>query len=275
MRSRLLMSFLIVALISRSMPVFAAAPPSSQGPAPGMSAQGNTPAQNGEEAVEPKFFLLGAIASEVFSMFAKWAMSKLIDASSISIPANSWFGSLKLVDKSPGEGGTPPATVSGPPVSSKGIEDYRSNYQGVHFAIAVLDPEGKNLVMRPLNEGFKSGERFKLRVVSTFTGDMKIENINPKGERKLIYPPDDNLRVRLEAGREALIPAEPDSFFEFTRATGREQLIITLRDPRATEANMSHATVFRQDDKFGSNFVQEVPNNTYAVISESVDLRHF
>lgn len=229
--------------------------------------------------VAPKFFLLGmimsAVASEVFSIFGKWAVSKLMEGAAPSIPAATQFSPARIVLKSAGESGEPAPAVSGNPVAPKGMELAKSNYHGVHFAIAVLDAERKNLDMRPLSQGFKSGERFKLRVVATFTGDMKIENINPRSERKHIYPADENMRARLEAGKETLIPAGPDEYFEFAKTTGEEQLVITMRDPRATASTMSRSEVHRKDETHGSNFVQEVTDDTYPVISESVKLMHF
>lgn len=267
----LLVPFLIVSLIFQ--PVQAAGEKTA-GEAKGEEVK---PAPESPE-VAPKFFLVGIIlkaaASEVFSMFGKWAISKLAGGMSPSISSGSWFGAPKFVDKSASESGAPPPTVAGDPVAPKGMENAPSGYQGVHIAVAVLDAEGKNLNLRPLNQGFKSGERFKLRAIATFTGDMKIENINPKGERKHIYPADENLRIRLEAGKEMLIPAGQDEFFEFAQTTGDEQLVITMRDPRADATTMSRARVYRQDETYGSNFVQEVSGKTYAVISESVKLVH-
>lgn len=271
MKTRLLLvPFLIASLVFR--PVWAEE---------GTGKKAKEEAESASESQEaaPKFFLVGmilkAIASEVFSTFGKWAISKLASGMSLSIPVGSWFGPANLVNKSASESGTPPPTVAGDPVAPKGMQNAPLGYQGVHIAIAVLDAEGKNLNLRPLNQGFRSGERFKLRAVATFTGNMKIENINPKGERKHIYPADEDLRIRLEAGKETLIPAGQDEFFEFTRTTGDEQLVITMRDPRANAMTMSRTKVYRQDEPYGSNFVQQVSGDTYPVISESVKLVHY
>lgn len=274
MKGRWLLMLLVVSLVFQPLYAAGGGEEKTQG-ATGVEVK---PAPEDPE-VAPKFFLVGIIlkaaASEVFSMFGKWAINKLAGGMSLSIPSGSWFGAPKFVDKSASEPGTPPPAVSGDPVAPKGMENAPSGYQGVHIAVAVLDAQGKNLNLRPLNQGFKSGERFKLRAIATFTGDMKIENINPRGERKHIYPPDENLRIRLEAGKEMLIPAGPDEFFEFARSTGDEQLVVTMRDPRADATTMSRSRVYRQDETYGSNFVQEVSGKTYAVISESVKLVHY
>ena len=271
MKARLLLvPLLIVSLVSQSVRAEEGA---------GKKAKEEAKPASESPEVAPKFFLAGiilkAIASEVFSTFGKWAISKLTSGMSLSIPVGSWFGVAKFVNKSASESGTPPPTVAGDPVAPKGMQNAPLGYHGVHIAIAVLDAEGKNLNLRPLNQGFKSGERFKLRVVATFTGDMKIENINPRGERKHIYPADEDMRIRLEAGKEMLIPAGQDEFFEFTRTTGDEQLMITMRDPRANAMTMSRTKVYRQDEPYGSNFVQQVSGDTYPVISEPVKLVHY
>lgn len=239
------------------------------------------PASETTEASDaaPKFFLMGfilkAIASEIFSIFGKWAINKFAEGLAPHIPANSWLGPAKFVPVSGSDSGIPPSTISGEPIAAKGAENSTQAYHGLHIAIAVLDEEGKMLNLRPLNMGFKSGERFKLRVLSTFAGDLKIENINPKGVRKHIYPADEHLRIRLESGKEILIPAGPDEFFEFARTKGEEQLLITMRDPRADEKTMSHSKVYRQDEPYGSNFVQQVADKSFPAISESVKLIHY
>ena len=101
-----------------------------------------------------------------------------------------------------------------------------------------------------------------------------IENINAKGERRQIYPPEGGAVVVLQAGAATLLPLGAKEFFEFAHATGEEQLVISLRDPRAAGDAASRQKVFRKDEEFGTHFVQEVSKGAYPVISEAIRLEH-
>ncbi len=165
-----------------------------------------------------------------------------------------------------------PGSVAGNPSTALSVDGGRENYQGVHVALVV--PDGKEFAFRPINTGFKTGERFKLRVVSTFAGELALENINPKGERRHLYPPKAEHVVALRPGRETFLPLGKDEYFQFTKATGKEQLVLHLADPRAVGEAASRHPVFRQDVKYGSNFLQQVAPNTYPRISQAIELQH-
>jgi hypothetical protein len=131
-----------------------------------------------------------------------------------------------------------------------------------------------DLQARPINAGFRTGERFKLRIVSTFAGELTLENINPRGDRRQIYPAVANQVVTLVAGKETFVPLGADEYFEFTGDAGKEQLVVTLVDARATGDRASKSKVYRQDVKYGSNFVQEVAGGTFPHITQAIELQH-
>ena len=169
---------------------------------------------------------------------------------------------------------TPRDVVLGRPSKPLELQDKDANYQAVHVAIVVLDAQGKPAAVRSVKDGFRTGERFKLRVVSTFEGLVAIDNINPKGEQKRVYPDGNNV-VAIPLGREVLIPLAADEWFELNGSTGQEQLVVAVRDRRAFGEAASVNRVFRQDEKYGSNFVQEVsPNKTFPVITQSLTFEH-
>jgi hypothetical protein len=111
-------------------------------------------------------------------------------------------------------------------------------------------------------------------VLPTFDGLLVIDNINPRQERKQIYPAQAENVVKIKAGVEIMIPLGKDDYFEFTGATGDEQLVITVRDPRAFGSAAATATVTRKDENNGSNFMQEQTPNSFPVISQALRLRH-
>lgn len=263
--------------------------------APSASAQQTAPeapppaaAQDGE--VQPRFiwgilinFAISRLSSLVWEVFAGYLQTKLTSglAAGTGVLTQGIISNLvgssgaRLGMRSSGAVAARGAdVVVGTPSEPLSLAGGKENYQGAHVALILADPGGKTFSTRPVNEGFKTGERFKLRIVSTFGGELTIENINPRGERRQIYPAGTDQVVSLQPGKETVIPLGDDQFFEFARATGREQLVVNLADPRAIGPAASTNKVFRQDQAYGSNFVQEVSANTFPHISQAIELQH-
>ena len=248
-------------------------------------------AQDGAQApeVQPRFiwgilinYAISRLGSLAFDMFASYLTSKLTGGL-VSTPGVLTQGIVsnlignsgaRLIPRSSGAVAARGANiVVGTPDTPLTLNDGKENYQGAHVALMLANPD-KTYSVRPVSEGFKTGERFKLRIVSTFGGELTIENINPNGERRQIYPAGADQVVSLEPGKETVIPLGEDQYFEFARATAREQLVVNLADPRAIGPAASTNKVFRQDQKYGSNFVQEVTPSTFPHISQAIDLQH-
>ena len=269
-RSRILAGFLMIALV-----------------APGIAQQPAPQAQEGAaEEVKPKFIwglLLNIAFKFAMSAFSEWLGNKittdLADTSKLNkimlTSANAAIVSLS--DAAPfgsRSAGAQENTVVGEPTKPITVENGRENYQGVHVAIVGFNRAGAVTGVQPVTAGFKSGDRIKIKVLPTFDGLLVIENITPKGERKQIYPPAGSQVVALKAGAEIMVPLARDDYFEFAGATGDEQLVITIRDPRAFGGKESLVQVNRKDDKYGSSFVQELAPDTYPVISQTLKLQH-
>lgn len=154
------------------------------------------------------------------------------------------------------------------------VKDGDPNYQAAHIAILAVDNAGNVAGLRSVKDGFRTGERFKVRVVSTFDALVALGNINPSGKEKQIYPPAKDTVISVKAGTEVVLPLAADQYFQFTGEAGTDQLVVTLVDPRALEGKPSKARVHRQDVEFGSNFAQEVTPDTYPVISQPIALLH-
>lgn len=248
------------------------------------------PARNAEGApaddYEPKF-IWGLLLNIAFKMamtaFSEWLSNKLskdlesspvlrkilldsVEALVVPLASAAPFGAKSA--------GAPENAVAGEPNAPIRVDNGRENYQGVHVALVGFDRVGKVTGLKPLSAGFSTGERFKLKVLPTFDGLLVIENVNPRGERKQIFPPDPATVVSVKRGLEVFVPMREDAFFELTGATGNEQLVVTIRDPRAFGAAASNAVANRKDDQYGSAFVQETPPGTYPVISQALTLAH-
>ncbi len=235
---------------------------------------------------QPKFIwglVLNMAFKFVMSAFGEWLTRKLTtDITNPSlmnrIVANSVQAAIvPLTEASPfgaKSAGAPENAVAGEPNKPVTVENGRETFQGVHVAIVAFSRDGAATGIQPVTAGFRSGDRIKLKVLPTFDGIVVIENINPRGERQQIYPPQQTNVVRLTAGQEVFLPLAKDDYFEFGGVTGDEQLVITVRDPRAFGGQESKVEPNRKDDRYGSSFVQETPPGTFPVISQSLKLRH-
>jgi hypothetical protein len=267
--SRVLAGFLIVALVTPGM---------AQSPAP--------PVQNDtSEEMQPKFIwgiLIKFAMNYAISAFGSYLTGKLTERLTPQSVANmllrSKSASIVPLDSVGGLGaksaGASENTVAGEPTTPLKLENGRENYQAVHVALMNFDRNGTALGFQAVTAGFKTEERFKLRVLPTFDGLLVIDNINPRNERKQIYPAQAENVVKIKAGIEIMIPLGQDEYFEFAGATGDEQLVITVRDPRAFGNAAATTVVTRKDENNGSNFLQELAPDTYPVISQALKLKH-
>jgi len=202
---------------------------------------------------------------EVFDRFSQWTKARLTAKG-----AGTAFIARSLSDGPAGVKETMQLTATTTAIT----DDAGSDYQGAYIAIVGADNAGNVGDARPAKAGFKTGERFKLRAVSTFGAHVVIENINAKGERRQIYPPEGTQVVVVQAGADTLLPLGAKEFFEFAKTAGEEQLVISLRDPRAVGDAASRQKVFRKDEESGTHFVQEVAKGTFPTISEAIRFDH-
>ncbi len=165
-------------------------------------------------------------------------------------------------------------TVVGNPAAPMRSVDGKPNYQGIHIAIVAVNKDGKPLGFHSVNQGFRTGQRFRIRVVSTFDGLLAIDNINPRGVQRRVYPAKTSQVVSIKAGEEVLLPLDENQAFQFAGTTGREQLLIAMRHPQAFGEGASRNPVYRRDEQYGSNLVQEVTASTYPAIFQSIQLQH-
>jgi hypothetical protein len=224
-------------------------------------------------------YALTSLAEHAFSLFAKWLINKMTGGLDVGSLISKDAPMLQVSGATIGQAAPPPqaapaAVVVGEPGAPLKVEDGRENYQGMHVALAVLQPDGRMLGFRPVSEGFRTGERFKLRIVSTFDGELLLENINPRSERRQIYPAVAGQVVKLRQGKETFLPLGANDFFEFAGSAGQEQLVVSLRDPRAVGVAASARTVHRRDEGYGSNLIQETPPGTFPYLSQAIALSH-
>lgn len=255
---------------------------------PGMAQAPSPPVRNDSgEQMQPKFIwgiLLKFAVNYAVSAFGSYLFNKLtaqITPQSVTdmLLRSKSASIVPLASAEAGGVGATSAgavenTVAGTPTTPLKVENGRENFQAVRVALMNFDHDGKALGFAPVTAGFRTGERFKLRVLPTFDGLLVIDNVNPRNQRRQIYPAQAENVVKIKAGMEILIPLGADEYFEFTGATGDEQLVVTLRDPRAFGKAAATTIATRKDESNGSNFMQEVAPDTYPVISQALKLKH-
>lgn len=238
--------------------------------------------QTAEEAVQPKFIwgiLIKFAATKAFEMFFQWTVEKMFQGMTPSL-----FMSRSAAVNAPGAATLAPApkgiVLMTPGVTDKApdapllVDGGRENYQGAHLSLLVLQPDGQTFAVRPVSAGFMSGEKFRIRIGATFEGDLALDNIDPQGGRKRLYPPSAEQVVRIKSGTPVILPLDPDSFFQFDDVAGEEKLVISLRDPRARGEAAARTDVHRQENAQGTGLLQEVAPGKYAAIAESIQLQH-
>jgi len=246
------------------------------------------PATPEPQQAEGKFvwgILIKLIAPSVFQLFANWVLKKIeptYDEKALRklamnvagagiVKLGSLFASKDII-----LAGVAPNAAVGEPTEALRTDNAGENFQGVHVALVEVDADGKPVGFRTVADGFRSGERFKLRVLSTFDAVVVLGNITPKGVQRQIYPAAAGQAVSIPAGKEVLLPLGPKEFLQFAGDVGRDQITITVRDPRSLEAGRaSQAQVFRKDETYGSNFVQEVKPGLYPVMAEAIGIQHY
>jgi len=236
-----------------------------------------------EEAPQPKFIwgiLIKFAATQAFEMFAEWSAKKLFQgmAQPLTVTRGAAVSAPGAAMLAPAEKGgvTPiiPNVTDSAPTAPVAVENGKENYQGVLLSLLVLQPDGQTLKVRPVSAGFKSGEKFRIRIGATFGGDLSLDNIDPQGSRSRLYPALAEQIVKIKPGTPVILPLDKDSFFEFDDVAGEEKLVVTLRDPRAQGNAAEHALVHRQESEQGTGLLQEVAAGKYAAIAESIALQH-
>lgn len=266
----------LIALLAVPSVAMAKAPPAQEKTKPASEKQA------AEEAVQPKFIwgiLIKFAASKAFEIFFQWTVEKMFQGlvQPAMLPRSAAVtapGAATLAPAPKGIALIAPGVTDSAPRTALTVEDGQENYQGAHLSLLVLQPGGQTFAVRPISAGFMSGEKFRIRIGATFEGDLTLDNIDPQGGRKRLYPASAEQVVRIKSGTPVILPLEPDSFFQFDDVVGEEKLVVSLRDPRAQGKAAAQTNVHRQENAQGTGLLQEVAPGKFAAIAESITLQH-
>ncbi|RJG00476.1 hypothetical protein [Noviherbaspirillum sedimenti] len=166
--------------------------------------------------------------------------------------------------------------------------DGRANYQGVTVSAMMLDSQNRVTETRSLVAAFRTGERFKLRLVSTFDAIVSLDalraqpgTVSPEGVFShppswagQLYPARADQVVRIKAGEVAMLPLGASEYFTFEGKTGLELLSLNVRHPQATNQELNRQPVYRQDMPEATAYSQLAQNGAYLGLSQILVLRH-
>jgi len=107
-------------------------------------------------------------------------------------------------------------SLAKPPAAAGASPSY-----GMSVSVLVSGPDGL-LTPRATDGIFKTGDRFRLRVLPTRDGTLLISNTDPQNQTKEL------LRVPVRGGLETLIPTEPDNLFQLVGQGGDDILHLQL-----------------------------------------------
>ena len=228
--------------------------------------------------------LLNMREASAFGCFSDWLGHKLAanhDEQALqALMARSVNGAIVplgayLTSKDSIHAAASPNIGQGAPKTPIRVDGEGENYQGINVALVSVDAGGRPTDFRSLPDRLRAGERFKLRVTSTFDAVVVLDKISPEGLRSQIYPAKTGLAAVIPAGMEILLPLGQKEYLLHTGTHSGERFAFTIRDPRSLEAGLAATMpVFRKDDRFGSNFIQEMQPNRYPVIAEAIRLEY-
>jgi len=236
----------------------------------------------GDDAVQPKFIwgiLIKFAATKAFETFGEWTVNKLFKgmAQPLTLPRGAAVSQPGAAVFAPTpKDATPilPNITDTAPSAPLVVENGKESYQGALLALLVLQPGGRTLKVRPISEGFKSGEKFRIRIGTTFDGDLTLDNIDPQGQRSRLYPENAEQIVKIKGGAPVILPLEKDGFFEFDDVAGEEKLVISLRDPRAVGEAAAPGLAHRHETEQGTGLLQDISAGKFPSIAESIALQH-
>ena len=146
------------------------------------------------------------------------------------------------------------------------------NYQGVHLRYLVLGPRGTIRQVRPMSAPLRAGERFKIRIVSTFGALATVDRVSGStwsAQRAGQMYPEPGMSVQMYSGETVDLPLGPYQYFEAS-ANPMERIVLSVRHAQARGDMASDQPAYRQDGALGSNYLQLIPRGKLPAIEQVI-----
>ena len=145
------------------------------------------------------------------------------------------------------------------------------NYQGLYASYVLIDATGKQQAVVPLSTKVKTGQRFRIRLTSTFNGVAVVDQVLGTAfdaQRTGQVYPETGSSVELKAGQSTLLPVQPNQHFVVKGRSATERLVLQVRHAMANTQTRSDQPAYRQENKTGSSYLQLMPKGRYPTIEQ-------
>lgn len=145
------------------------------------------------------------------------------------------------------------------------------NYQGIRVSVLLLDDKGAKPVAVPLSTRLKPGQRFKLRVTSTFDGVAALDQVLGtawEAERTGQVYPAAGMSVEVKAGKATELPVGDAQYFVLDGRPANERLLLSVRHAKAVGGARSSQPAYRSDNATGSSYLQLSPAGSYPAVEQ-------
>ena len=145
------------------------------------------------------------------------------------------------------------------------------NFQGVRVSLLLSDGKGAKPVVAPLSTRLKPGQRFKLRLTSTFDGVAALDQVLGSAwdaERTGQVYPAAGMSVEVKSGKTVDLPIGEAQYFVLRGRPASERLLLSVRHAKAVGDARSTQAAYRSDGAQGSSYLQLVPAGAYPVVEQ-------
>lgn len=161
-----------------------------------------------------------------------------------------------------------------------------ANYQGVEVSVVVLNQLNQPTEVRPLSAPFHQGERFRLRVTSTFDTLVSVDSYRPGSVQRndfvlgqtawagQFYPVQPDRAVGLRAGEAVSLPMGSNEYFVYATDAGIDRLVLNLRSAQAGAGAADTQPVYRQDTDQATFYTQLAEAGHFPSFSQAIPLHH-
>jgi hypothetical protein len=146
------------------------------------------------------------------------------------------------------------------------------NYQGLHAAYLVRDPASGRIEQRPLSSAPRPGDRFKIRLTTTFDALVRVDTVFGQGwslQRGGTLYPSIGAPVRARAAKAIDLPVEPDHYF-VAGESGAPRMLLSVRHEEADDSRRTRQPAYRRDQLNGTSYLQLAPAGTRPAIEQLI-----
>ena len=217
-------------------------------------------------------------SAPAFTSFSAWAQTRIVTATET---APSTIESLKPAIKGgavavrfeplPVINGVPELPLLG--VGARNAARFWGgalNYQGLHAQYLLVDQKTRKLKAAPLSTRLAAGQRFKIRLVTTFDGVAAVDQLLGSAfdaQRSGQVYPATGTAVEIKADKAVTLPSGENQFFVLSGQPRNERLVLSVRHAAAASSNTTQPA-YRQETARASSYLQLTPRGSLPIFEQ-------